>query len=86
MTTRKRRYFVLRLNADHPKYSASHMFQVQVLDSRGRSAFVGHVGETETDLRIGNIVIPQAVLEAARRQLAGQGDYVNELGQSIPPF
>jgi hypothetical protein len=81
-----KRYFVLHLPKDRAKRREGYPFQIQILDSRGRARLVGHVGYDEMELEIDGEFVPQAVLEAARRQPDGQGDYVDEMGQSIRPF
>lgn len=81
------RYFVLHLkDLDRPGTDSRLSFQIQLLDDLGRSVEEGYVGLEETELRIAGRAIPRAVLDAARRQPLGQGDYVNANGESVPPF
>jgi hypothetical protein len=79
------RYFVSHLDpSDRP--SAEKPFEIQLLDAEGRAAATGYFGIGETTLVIQGQLIPMPVLQAARRQRLGQGDYVNEAGVSVPPF
>lgn len=82
----KQRYFVLHLGANDPDRDADRVFEIQILDSKGRAAHVGIVGHAEQKLIIDGKVIPLDVLEAARRQEEGKGDYVDAEGNSINPF
>jgi hypothetical protein len=78
-------YFVVHL-MENDRPSRGQPFEIQVLDSEGRAIACGYVGTDDTSLDIEGQVVPAAVLEAARRQVIGQGDYVNERGNSIMPF
>jgi hypothetical protein len=82
----RRWYFVVRLAPENPQYNVRRTIEIQMLDPAGRARYVGYAGDHETELQIEGYSIPQAVLEAARRQPPGQGDYVNDSGQSISPF
>ena len=80
------RYFVLHLNdRDRPGADSQLSFQIQLLDDLGRSVEEGYVGLEETELRIADRAVPRAVLDAARRQPLGQGDYVDANGESVSP-
>ncbi len=93
---RARRYFVVRLVGDPGWRPAGAAYEVQVLDSHGRGAVVVHyasdggvVGASAANGRqmdAASVRIPEAVLDAARRQIPGEGDYVGEDGRSVPPF
>ena len=84
-TTNCERFFVLhRREADRP--SKSMAYEIQVLNNDGQAIALGHVDATSDDLRIDGRQVPRAVIEAARRQPLGQGDYVDALGQSVAPF
>lgn len=80
------RYFVVRLSADDPEWAEGFLYEVQILDSKGRAEIAGYLKPHQEDLEIGGHVIPRAVVEAARRQSEGQGDYVDADGNSIRPF
>lgn len=86
MTQHKQRYFVLHLAKPRSGQTSGKPFEIQVLDSRGRGRLLGYAGYTEETLEVGGHSIPKAVLEAARRQPKGQGDYVDSEGNSIPWF
>jgi hypothetical protein len=47
---------------------------------------VGYVGADDDPLEVAGYRVPTAVVQAARRQAAGQGDYVDEQGMSIQAF
>lgn len=61
-------------------------FEIQLLDKKGRALASKCIGPNDRRLEIDGRVIPTAVLDAARRQPIGQGDYVNDDGLSIQPF
>jgi len=82
----RRWYFVMRLDKQQSVTADVHPYEVQVLDSSGRAVAVGYFTDPDAPLTIAQQVIPKAVLHAALRQLSGQGDYVNEAGESIPPW
>jgi transposase len=76
-------YFVRRLPATEARPGAR--FEVQVLYKSGRSRAEARFDE-ESIVEVEGVAIPEAVLEAARRQPPGQGDYVGRDGTSLPPF
>ena len=86
MALHQQRYFVLHLEVGEERPSPELAYEIQILDSRGRARKCGHVGASETKLDLDGDEVPLAVIEAARRQLYGKGDYVNAIGESIPPF
>jgi len=61
-------------------------FEIQLLDDEGRAKVCGHVGSDDFRLEISGEQIPIAVIRAAQRQRLGQGDYVNEDGDSVSLF
>lgn len=83
---RNRKYFVLHLEVGEERPTPELAYEVQILDSEGRARVCGHVGESETELVVEGEEVPLPVVEAARRQPYGKGDYVNANGESIPPF
>ena len=83
---RGQRYFVHHLSERSYRPSLDVKYAVQILDSRGRAKIVGYIGDDEESFEVDGYEIPPVVLEAARRQPYGKGDYVNERGESIPPF
>lgn len=83
------RFFVMHLNEhDLPRkqLTSGKVYQIQLLDSQGRAKAVGYVGPDDDSLEIADFEVPKSVIEAARRQPVGQGDYVNERGMTIQPF
>ena len=76
----------MRFSPRDSEYGAGRLFEIQILDSHGRAKFVVYCGESEQELDIQGHIVPGAVLNAARRQPEGKGDYVNEKGESIRPF
>jgi hypothetical protein len=80
------KYFVMQLADDAPERSLGYQFEIQILDRKGRAQSVGYVGSSETELIVEGYVVPLAVIDAARRQPKGQGDYVNKEGKSVHPI
>jgi hypothetical protein len=81
----QQRYFVIHLEEmDRP--IPGKEFEIQVLDSEGRAACCGYVGKGQLDLVVAGKVIPRPVIEAAHRQTIGQGEYVDQAGNSVSPF
>lgn len=83
-------YFVMHLTdrdlSDRGRPVNEKRFEIQMLDAQGRAEACGYVGPEDASLRIYNCVIPFAVIDAARRQAPGQGDYVGDDGNSVPAF
>jgi hypothetical protein len=82
----KRWYFVIYLSEPFSGAPPDKPYQVQLLNDMGQAIWLGHAGKDEHALIIDDVSIPYPVIDAARRQIKGQGDYVNEFGESIPPF
>ena len=84
------RFFVMHLSdrdlAERGRTSREQPFEIQLLDAEDRAKAVGHVGVDEQLLDIDGYCVPFPVIEAARRQATGQGDYVDENGNSIRLF
>jgi hypothetical protein len=80
------RYFVLHLEIGEDRPSPELAYEVQILDREGRARACGHVGESDTRLAVSGEEVPFPVIEAARRQPYGKGDYVTATGESAPPF
>ncbi|MHC4402821.1 MAG: hypothetical protein ACYTG0_24435, partial [Planctomycetota bacterium] len=84
------RYFVMHLSerdlGERGRASSEGQFEIQLLDAEGRAKACGYVGSDETTLEVEGKTVPIAVIEAARQQPVGQGDYVDEQGHSIQPF
>lgn len=78
--------FVRRLPADAPERASGADLQIQKLDVDGLAE--GDV-DIPVDAEYAEILgrpVPSAVIEAARRQVTGNGDYVDPEGRSVPPF
>jgi hypothetical protein len=61
-------------------------FEIQMLNSTGQALGSGYVDDKTANLQIHGRGIPLPVIEAARRQPTGKGDYVDESGKSVPHF
>jgi len=61
-------------------------FEIQLLNADGQALACGYVDDQVVSLQIEGRIIPLSVIEAARRQVIGKGDYVDESGSSISPF
>lgn len=85
-----KRYFVMQLTdrdlKDRGRPIGEKRFEIQVLDGEGRATACGYVGIEDVALDVGGREIPRAVIEAARSQPLGQGNYVDEHGRSVPFF
>jgi hypothetical protein len=79
-------FFVQHLSERSYRPHQGAKYEVQLLDGAGQSRAEGYFGVDDTQLIVNGEVVPLAVLEAARRQLRGQGDYVNEDGHTVAPF
>ncbi len=83
--TPKNWYFVLHLE-ERDRPSSGMQYQIQLLNAEGQAVACGYADDTTDSLQILGQPIPALVIEAARRQPIGKGDYVDEAGNSIPPF
>lgn len=83
---KEQHYFVMRRGDRDSAWPQGKEFEIQILDHRGRSKREGYIGWDETELVVGDFIVPRSVLEAARRQPRGQGEYVNRAGESIYPL
>ena len=86
MSERYTRYFVLHLSERDYRPTPAAQYAIQLSDPEGGPGSAGYIGDAETELVVDGHVVPAAVLDAARRQACGQGDYVDESGETIPPF
>jgi len=83
---RTTKYFVSSLSTEDYKPFPGAKFEVQLQSPAGGPGVSGYFGDDEVQLVVGGESIPLAVLQAARRQPFGQGDYVNEKGETVPAF
>jgi hypothetical protein len=86
MTARAvKRYFVVNLSRD--ERPEPHLrYQIQILNGVNESIEEVYATGEEAKVEFGRFLVPREVIEAAIRQREGKGDYVNKLGESIPPF
>lgn len=79
------RYFVTYLRDNECK-DINKPFEIQILDEIGQCIAVSYLSSEQEELIIEGKQIPNAVIQAAKKQPIGKGDYVNECGKSIFPF
>jgi hypothetical protein len=84
MTT-QRVFFVRHLLDGWPDKTVAQQFEVQLVDRYGRATAWGFVGDLEMSLKIGAVEVPRGVIEAARRQSRGVGDFVDGSGNQVLP-
>lgn len=77
--------FVWHLPDGWPGKSATHRFEIQLVDRHGRATAWAVVSELENSLKVGDVDVPRAVIEAARGQRLGEGDFVDEIGNQVNP-
>lgn len=81
----QKRFFVVHLHEkDRP--SSAMRYEIQVLDGDGRAAHCVYADDSQVMIEVIGLTIPTQVVDAARRQPMGQGDYVDDSGKSIRPF
>jgi len=82
---RRKWFFVSNLEKSN-RPSTGMRYEIQVLNDAGEAVGCGYVDDQSDTLEIDGQAIPRAVIEAAREQHVGKGDYVDELGNSVPPY
>ncbi|QDT52384.1 hypothetical protein Pan44_03940 [Caulifigura coniformis] len=85
MATDRKVYFILHLE-ERDRYSSGMRYEIQLLDTYGQTIARGCVDDQANSLELQGCSIPQPVIEAARKQAIGNGDYVDEAGYSVSPF
>jgi hypothetical protein len=89
------RYFVLHLDERDFRPHIEARYAVQILNRKGEAEFSVYVDEEGQVLDVARTdaasmrpvpEVPRPVVDAARRQRAGQGDYVDQSGRSVRPF
>ena len=85
-TRKEPRYFVLSLDESDPSYLEGFRYEVQLLNDDGEGAAVVLLTEEDTNISVPGYDLPSRVVDAARRQEKGSGDYVNTVGESVRPF
>jgi hypothetical protein len=81
-----RRFFVMHLPEDEPARKDGYVYGVQILNAKGEGELEGYLKPGQSYLEIAGYIVPEPVIEAARRQRNGQGDYVDEQGRRLSPF
>ena len=61
-------------------------YEIQLLNPDGQAVACGYVDDRIKSLEIQGRSIPLPVIEAARKQPIGKGDYVEGVGISVSPF
>jgi hypothetical protein len=78
-------FFVTHLEeSDRP--SIDMRYEIQLLNAEGQAVACGYLDDHADTLEIQGRSIPLAVVEAARRQVIGKGDHVDQAGNSVSPF
>ena len=84
------RYFVMHLTdrdlKDRRRPLSEKRFEIQLLDASGQAVSCGYVDYDQSSLEVDGKAVPFAVIAAARRQATGNGDYVDDCGNSVPVF
>jgi hypothetical protein len=79
------RYYVRHLPDDWPGKTLTQEYTIELVDGFGRATAWGYIGEEDRFLTIADIAIPPAVIDAARRQTSGCGDFVDSEGNQVLP-
>ena len=84
-SVRRQRFFVVHLSeTDRP--SPAQRYEFQKLNSSGQAASVAYATYHDSTIEIDGLLVPKPILDAAKRQPLGVGDYVDETVESLPPF
>jgi hypothetical protein len=78
-------FFVSHLQ-ERDRPSTGMTYEIQLLNAQGQAVARGYADDLADNLQIQGRSIPLAVIEAARKQPIGKGDYVDEAGSSVSPF
>jgi len=62
------------------------VFEIQVLNDAGEGIEWGYIRPEDKSLTIGDRLIPETVLAAAKRCAIGHGQYVDRNGNIVRPF
>lgn len=82
--SRKKWFFVSHLE-ERDRPSIGMRYEVQLLNAVGQAVACGYVDEDTDSLEIQGRSIPLLVIEAARKQPIGKGDYIDEGGNPVSP-
>ena len=83
---RGRWFFVLHLSDRHRRPDPAVRYEIQLLNRRGESIAEAYLTDSASEAFVSGVAVPSAVIAAARRQPLGQGDYIDEEGNSVKPF
>ncbi len=86
MATARRKWFFVSHLEENDCPSHGMRYEVQLLNSDGQALACGYLHDSATRLELSGQSIPLPVIEAARKQLIGKGEYVDEAGSSVSPF
>lgn len=78
-------FYVRHLPDDWPDKTPNQKYTIELIDEFGRATSWGYIGDDDNSLKIGDVEIPRAVIEAARRQPLGCGDFVDLNGNQVMP-
>ena len=81
----RQKFYVLHLRIGDPRRQGGYEYEIQVVDSSGLATEFGLLRDTERELTIDDKVVPLGVIEAARRQPLGKGDFVDCYGAQVLP-
>ena len=79
------RFYIRHVPDDWPGKDSDKKYTIEIVDQFGRAISWGHIGDKESTLLIGDIEIPKAVIDSARRQPLGCGDFVDADGKQFLP-
>lgn len=80
------RYFVLHLDGRDYRPFPEAEYEVQLLNADGEVERSAYLKAEDTRVEIDGEPVPESVVDAAKRQPAGSGDYVDKDGNSVPAF
>jgi hypothetical protein len=80
-------FFVVRLRPEErwPEQKEGQSFGVHLVNRFGQTTVDGYFGENDKAVVVGGVEVPRKVLEAAKRQAIGSGEYVNANGEPVMP-
>jgi hypothetical protein len=84
--TNQAKYFVLHLDSRDYRPFPEAEFEVQLLNADGEAAGSAYLKAGDVRAEIDGESVPEGVVNAAKRQPLGSGDYVDKDGNSVPAF
>ncbi len=78
-------FYVLHLKSRDKRRLEGKIFQIQVIDENGLAISFGYISEEDNKLIIDDCLVPAKVIEAAKRQNIGCGDFVDMNGEQVLP-